>query len=529
MSVTHYSYGSCDTGAPPPSPDKQSEDRLSSVLQDQITENGLLDDEITTSNHNVKRRQSPSTSECIRTEQVDRPDLSAADGEEDDDDAPLPALSSLPDVRDRGYAWVTIAVMGLINMISNGYMRASGIICNAVIDTYPGISTAVTSLIIASLGTFRNILAPIVGAASEQFGYRAVMLCGALLCSAALMTAAFANNVACIVLSLGAMMGMGMSLLETPQVIVLSDYFDRRKELADSLRVAGNPIGGIILSFLFVSLHESVGIKLTFVFMSAILLQTVVPLCLIRPYHVQQKITQARKSQLTKTYSNDCEREQMKKAQIIEIHKKDAGHTRKKFDFILFKDPIYLTYIAMIFCWGLGFPHMFYFIPMYGRSINLSPTQNSTLIAYQSTLDCINRIITGMLLNRRMFEKRHYFTGCMLVGGAGICLIPFCGGFWTMICAMTLTTFCSTGFFTCLNGLLIDQFGRDNISSSYGFIRMIQGFFCAVLPPLLGLIVDVTGSFIPSFLVMGGGVMMAGICIALQPLIPSKNLINQLR
>ena len=44
----------------------------------------------------------------------------------------------------------------------------------------------------------------------------------------------------------------------------------------------------------------------------------------------------------------------------------------------------------------------------------------------------------------------------------------------------------SGGFFTSINVVLTDQFGRESIASTWGFVRMTQGLFGFIYPPLIG-------------------------------------------
>ena len=65
-------------------------------------------------------------------------------------------------------------------------------------------------------------------------------------------------------------------------------------------------------------------------------------------------------------------------------------------------------------------------------------------------------------------------------------LTPFTNGLWTMIVAVTLFSVASGGYFATINVILIDQFGKNNVSSSWGFIRMQQGILNFIVPSILG-------------------------------------------
>ena len=145
---------------------------------------------------------------------------------------------------------------------------------------------------------------------------------------------------------------------------------------------------------------------MTFIILSAMFLQLLILISLIRPYSVQQRIhvLDERKTQSNQpVYQNEIE--------IIQSNTTGQRVCKKPniFDLALLKNPIYYTYISMISFWALGLPQTFYFLPMYGRSINLSARENSLLLTYQSIHDFLCRIVIGFLLNKRIFQKRECF------------------------------------------------------------------------------------------------------------------------
>lgn len=423
---------------------------------------------------------------------------------------------ALPDVKDKGYAWVVIAVMFMSNMITAGYIKSFGITYNAIVQAYPGTSAAAGGVLMALLAGCRSLMAPLVGAAAVHFGYRPVMMFGVMLCSTGLFSSYFCNSVPALAVTLGAMMGIGMCSIETSQVVVLSDYFQDKKELANSVRVAGNPLGAAVLPFLLVFLFEYYGLRLTFIILSALLVQLSVLIFLIRPYKIHQKIVLANR-ELKARNVEDVNPEEV----VLELETDKGSKTEKakRFDLKLFKNPLYLTHVGMIAGLSICLPQALYFAPIFGRSIGLTPTENSIILAYQSIFDSLTRLFIGYLLNKKLFKKTHCFAACLMIGGVGTALMPASSGFWGIIITITLHSLGSSGFFATINVILIDQFGKNNVASSWGFIRMIQGILNFAYPSLLGLMVDISGSFYLTFFTMGAGMAFGGLCVALQPLV----------
>ncbi|XP_047740913.1 monocarboxylate transporter 2-like [Hyalella azteca] len=414
------------------------------------------------------------------------------------------------------YAWLVVAVMFLSNVVTAGYIKSFGVIYNAVEIAYPDTSATAGGVVVALLSGCRNFLAPVAGAAAVQFGARPVMIFGIVLCSGGLFASFFCDSVATLAITLGAMMGTGMCAVGIGQIIVMPDYFRNKKELANSIRVAGHPLGGAVFPFFFLPIFENFGLKLTFIILSALFAQLAAFVFLIRPFSVHVKMAEVQKSRREKrkqsasncvTAINDNEPPQETKMKA------------KKFDLKLFLNPIYLTHIGTIAGLSAALPHAHYFLAAYGKAIGFSLEQNSILLAYQSVLDGVTRLLLGYMLDRKLFKKTHCLAVCLVVAGIGTVMIPASTNFWVVMFIFSLFSLGSSGYFGTINVILIDQFGAHNVASSWGFIRMIQGILNFTYPPLLGYFVDVTGSYLLTFVIMGIGTIFAGLCIAVQPLV----------
>ena len=200
--------------------------------------------------------------------------------------------------------------------------------------------------------------------------------------------------------------GLGICCIKTPQVIVIAEYFSEKKELANSIRVSGNPLGGAVVPFFLVLIFKTFGVQLSFIVLSGVLLQLLVVVSLIRPYETTQRIAynrQVRRRREESVANGDTA--------VLQINEKaKSAQKAKKLDFKLLKNPLYLTHVAMITFFALALPQFQYFIPLYGRSILLTPSQNSIILAYQSVVDVLLRLTIGAVLNKKLFKKTHMVT-----------------------------------------------------------------------------------------------------------------------
>lgn len=82
---------------------------------------------------------------------------------------------------------------------------------------------------------------------------------------------------------------------------------------------------------------------------------------------------------------------------------------------------------------------------------------------------------------------------------------------YSLGCAVGTYGFCLGSWYLLMPVLLADIFGTDRISSSYGLIRMFQSVGAISVPPLAGLLRDMTGGYEICFYCMGACMVLGSI------------------
>lgn len=84
----------------------------------------------------------------------------------------------------------------------------------------------------------------------NPFGIHLPMLIGVGLQTAGFITASFATRIWHLYLTQGVLVGLGVGFTYIPSIAVLSQWFRRRRSLANGISAAGSGIGGLMFSFL---------------------------------------------------------------------------------------------------------------------------------------------------------------------------------------------------------------------------------------------------------------------------------------
>lgn len=114
--------------------------------------------------------------------------------------------------------------------------------------TFPG-ATALMYATVGSLGVGVMMLtSPLVTIAAREAGTRTTMLVGAVIQAVSLVCASLSTEIWHLFLSQGVLFGIGMGLLFLPSYGVVSQWFTKRRALANGVAIAGAGLGGLTYS-----------------------------------------------------------------------------------------------------------------------------------------------------------------------------------------------------------------------------------------------------------------------------------------
>lgn len=421
-----------------------------------------------------------------------------------------------PSGKDKGYAWVVVMAVFLVNVLVAGYVKSFGILYILILESFPDASGAAAGWILGLLVGCRGLLAAVMGAFTVLMGPRACVIMGSLCVAAGLLAAAPAASIIHIAFTLGALVGVGLCMSETPGYLAVTDYFQDKRSLANGFRASGNPLGGVLFSPLVVALHQHFGLRGALILMAGIMLHMAVLGALMRPFQIHQHLVQA-------DFWKDNARQNTSGLRISSSQQvRASSQTAKKkkpLNFRILKNPAYLVYLAMVMCINIALPNALLYTPAYGKSIGLSAYENSVIASYTSACDFVMRLLCGWTASLKLYKYHHGLIAGLVVGGIGCLLTPLCNNMWQLLGAATLLSFCMAFFWTLINTLLADEFGGDDMASTWGFFRMTQGICSFLYPSLIGLVSDTTGGLVVPFAMMGSALIVGGAVFSLRPFV----------
>jgi MFS family permease len=129
---------------------------------------------------------------------------------------------------------------------TNSFVQAYGIYLSHYLaeDMFPDASTWDYAFIGGFNFSIAMLIAPFVTILTRKFGTHKTMIAGVVFESGGFLAASFATRIWQLHISQGVLIGCGIGFLYIPSLPVLSQWFVRRRSLANGVSAAGSGVGG---------------------------------------------------------------------------------------------------------------------------------------------------------------------------------------------------------------------------------------------------------------------------------------------
>ncbi|KAJ8704748.1 hypothetical protein PYW08_012068 [Mythimna loreyi] len=184
---------------------------------------------------------------------------------------------------DGGYGWVVVFGAFMVQFWVAGLFKSYGVLYVEIMETFPDSSESVASWIPAALSTLCLALAPLSSALCEKYSCRLVVFIGGLFCATGLALSYFSQGLLHLLLSFGVMTGIGGGLSTTPGIVIVSQYFDKHRALANGICVSGTAAGSFVFPMLIEKLVDMYGLHGTVLLLGGGMLHVCVSATLYRP------------------------------------------------------------------------------------------------------------------------------------------------------------------------------------------------------------------------------------------------------
>ncbi|XP_076754966.1 monocarboxylic acid transporter silnoon isoform X2 [Xylocopa sonorina] len=184
---------------------------------------------------------------------------------------------------DGGYGWIIVFGAFFVQFWVAGLVKSYGVLYVEVMETFKDSSASVASWIPAILSCLCLALAPVTSMLCQKYSCRSVVFIGGLFCALGLTLSYFATRLIHLFFTFGVLTGIGGGLSTTPGIILVSQYFDKHRALANGICVSGTAAGSFVFPLLIKILVEKFGFHGTILLLGGCMLHVCVSATLYRP------------------------------------------------------------------------------------------------------------------------------------------------------------------------------------------------------------------------------------------------------
>ncbi|XP_072021740.1 monocarboxylate transporter 13-like [Amphiura filiformis] len=459
------------------------------------------------------------------------------------------------DFPEGGWGWMIVVGLFIMMFFLFGCIFSLSVFFVEWITYFDATATEV-SWAISLTPALNGLASPVAGALCMRFGSRKVALLGSAITFTGVILAAFSQTITHLYITLGVMLGIGSSLVWSPSLVMLGQYFQRRYVLANSIAFCGYSCAKIVVPRLTQLLIEEYGWRGALLIQSAMISHLFVTAALLKPrispkraetlqkptvahYHVEPKTNVNELNPDTKEIWTSSASLHMfdnnlasSKSTTVLFHEESTdkpvntkwnllsiirSYISRFVSFVkvtyglaaLFKTPLYLATVAATFAGGIGwFVTTIHLVP---RAVNAGISQNDAafLITLVGTGSFVGRAGHGFVIDRKWVGRQTMLTVSIGVTGVLTLMNPLMDTF-RLLCMYSVLYGFNNGIANSLVFALMKlQVSNNEAAAALSFGTLVFTLSNTIGGVLAGVLFDTTGGYdIPFY--FAGVVILSG-------------------
>lgn len=401
---------------------------------------------------------------------------------------------------DGGWGWVLVAAMFISTSLVFGLMRSLGIFFVEFVQYFEESAQAISW--ISSIGlAAQQFFSPLGAALCNAYNARLVVIAGGFLAALGLILASQATRLVHLYLTMGVVSGLGWGLVFTPMVGTVMANFTRRRALALGLGFSSIGLSSFAFNPLFQLLVETYAWRGALLILGGLSLNIVPCGALIRPQRRPKAPPKA-----DSTSRSSC----------ADILRRASSHLELS---LLFERP-YLTYTLAVTLFNVGYFVPYFHLVAHSRQSGFSEYHAAFVMSAAGATDICGRIVSGWFSDLGHFRLIHLVSFWTALAGVSIMLLPvssLTGSYGALMLISLLYGFCS-GALTSLVFTVVPMIvGVERTMGGLGLLQLIESGAGLLGAPLSGLLRDITGNYVASFIVAGSFLLLGSLTVATLP------------
>ncbi|NXX92761.1 MOT14 protein, partial [Centropus bengalensis] len=476
---------------------------------------------------------------------------------------------------DGGWAWMIVLSSFFVHILVMGSQMALGILNMEWLEEFNqsrGLTAWVSSL---SMG-ITLIVGPFIGLFISMCGCRTTAIMGGILNALGWILSAYASNVPYLFLTFGVTAGIGSGMVYLPAVVMVGQYFHKRRALAQGLSTTGTGFGAFLMTALLKYLCTELGWRNAVFIQGAISLNLCACGALMRPLSpkdVREKygVRSSSADKQAKALSHSAETGKPTGALGEEVEKKEESTNEEGLGSVqhegaggrarsgrnmhalrvlkavsqltvtvrrgfamwsssyfgaasLFTNRVFVAFVIWALFAYSSFVIPFIHLPEIVKQYNLSSQNNVfPLTSIIAIVHIFGKVILGIISDLPCISTWNVFLMANFTLVSCILTLPLMHAYIGLAVLCALIGF-SSGYFSLMPVVTEDLVGTKHLANAYGIIICANGISALLGPPFAGWVYDITQKYDFSFYISGLLYMVGIVFLLIQPCIQKRRL-----
>nr|XP_040037356.1 monocarboxylate transporter 13 isoform X3 [Gasterosteus aculeatus aculeatus] len=417
--------------------------------------------------------------------------------EEDEDETP-----------EGGWGWVLVGALFVSTSLVFGLMRSLGVFFVEFVQYFEESAQAISWISSTGLAA-QQFFSPLGAALCNAYDARVVVMAGGCLAGLGLVLASQATCLVHLYLTMGVISGLGWGLVFTPMVATVMAHFTRRRTLVLGVGFSSIGLSSFAFNPLFQLLVETYAWRGALLILGALSLNIVPCGALIRPRRRRRRPEAAAKVLTRRTTW-------FRRPPLAAALRRVASYLELP---VLLERP-YVTYALAVTLLNVGYFVPYFHLVAHSRQAGFSEYQAAFVMSAAGASDILGRVASGWFSDLGHFRPVHLLTLWTALAGAFIMLLPvssLSGSYAALMATGLLYGFCSGALTSLVFAVVPMIVGVPRMMGALGLLQLIESGAGLLGTPLSGLLKDVTGDYLASFVVSGAFLILGSLTLTTLP------------
>ena len=410
----------------------------------------------------------------------------------------------MDNIEEGGYGWVIVGISFVCMFVGNGIALSFGLMGPNIIHNLKATTSQAVAVGSTSFGlTFMTCI--IICCLSNFVACKKISLSGAVLGVLACISSAFMTSIEGLTITFGILLGIALGMLNIPVLLLVNQYFHKKRAIAYGLAVSGTPIGTFVISLLMGVALKFLTIQTIYFIMAGVLAICGLLCLLLKPPAANEEkycsLSIRNESSPNIIFRKFC-------AALID------GQVTQNCYFLFYL--LGRSFASL----GANIPHYVLPILIEQRAMEKSASSNAGIYNNKKVFCLMDNMIAFLVallglsngLGRISSGLVSLYPKCLLVVQAAACIVAGISTMFFPHCPNADVLYVLTFVFGLVTGPVVALetvscvafVGQDYVGTSLGWVDFAYGFFSLMSPVVVGHLIDVYEEmFLPLYIIGG--------------------------